>query len=269
MTAERSVKTLLSTKRSLESLFNIAPSYQANLTLNSKHSVAQGETLNADEKPLIRYFGVGIGGIRNIGNNLSEPNEVKPENLDLYTPIPFRIRTEDADLSPTERASYRMRARVTISGTNYIAYYLKVITLEDTAVTFSYTNSGAVYDLEPSNLNPTPPATPGQGQIQGTATEIDAYLSATAIVTGEEISEAINIIYGGNSSYARISELGLYMGHDRSIAAVDHNSQPFNYIEAINVELATHKCTIGNDISNSSAKITERLSFSSESLSLI
>lgn len=266
--AERSARTLLFTQRSLEAALNITPSYTADFTINTKYRVAASVSLPANARPRVRYFGIGVNGFRNVGNNLAEPHEVRPENMDLYSPIPFRIRTPDNDLSATERASYRMRATVTVSGTSYVAYYLKTLSLESTGVGFTYSGTENVYALDASNLNPTPPSPQTQGVIQGAGTGIEATVSASAIVTGEEIAEAVNVMFGGDFSRARISEIGLYLGHDVSHNALDSNSQSFSYTEAIQCELAEARTSTGTSLATSTSSFEETVTFSTESLGI-
>lgn len=266
--AERTARTLLLTQRALEATLNITPTYSADFTLNTKYGVAAATQLPANARPRIRYFGIGTNGFRNVSNNLAEPHEVRPTNMDLYEPIPFRIRTPDQDLSAQERAPYRMRASVTIAGTTYIAYYLKTLSLESTSVGFTYSGTENAYTLDAANLRPSPPAPVLQGAVQGTGTGIEASVSARATVTGEEIAEAVNIIHGGDFSRARISEIGIYMGHDVSHTTLDDQNQSFSYDEAIQCELAEARTSNGVSLSTPSSKLEEIINFSTESLGL-
>ena len=266
--ALRVTRTLLFTQRSLEATLDITPSYDSDFTINTKHGVAASETIPAGSRPRIRYFGVGTNGFRNVSTNSSEPHEVRPENLDLYEPIPIRMRTADQDLTASERANYRMRVESTINGEAYVSYYLKVLTLESAAVAFTLGGSTTAYELDAANLRPSPPTQSQQGAIQGRGSQIEASASARSLLTGEEIAEAVAILHGGDVSKARISEFGLYMGHDATIVATDAANQSFNYTEAIQCELASHRTWNGTDLSSSASELSQVERFSTESLGI-
>ena len=67
-----------------------------------------------------------------------------PTNMDLYEPIPFRCVPIENDLTPEERANYRLREIRLINGSNYCLYWLKLITYDpDTVSILQKTPSGA------------------------------------------------------------------------------------------------------------------------------
>jgi hypothetical protein len=83
-------------------------------------------------------------------------------------------------------------------------------------------------------------------------------------LTGAEIHEAINYKYGGNLNLARISELGIYQGQDRSISANDYLGNPFNYVESIMTQLVFHRTWTGDSLESASDILEYTYSIQSE-----
>ena len=82
-------------------------------------------------------------------------------------------------------------------------------------------------------------------------------MKGECVVWGEEVIEAINVLYGGNLLKAKISELGLYTGVEDNVAP----RATTDYQEALYVQLAGHRCTNGDDMSQPDKKFTSKLSF--------
>ena len=113
------------------------------------------------------------------------------------------------------------------------------------------------WTLDTSYLNPVPTdliSTDVSSSI-GTRTEV----SVTAIrrVTGAEVVEVINAMYGGDLRKARISEFGLYSGVETT-RTHEKVSGGTPFAEAGYVQLASHMCTVGHDLSNENAVLEER-----------
>lgn len=268
----RTVDTLLFTQRMMEAMSNIAPTNDPATTLNTKYSVDAGVDFSVGGRPKVQYFGIGINGFHNVEDeNLSEPNEVLPTDMDLYTPLPIRCVPFEEDLSDVERANYRMRVVQTYGADQYVLYYLKKFTLLSAAAEFTITDGDgneSAYVIDPGNLSPTPPDPATQGVINAQANAINVSARAQLLVTAEEIAEAINVIYGGDMRYANISEIGIYMGEDQTRSAVDHTATPFNYTEAIMAQLAVHRTWNGVDMSAPGSVMDHTYVFTSESLTL-
>jgi hypothetical protein len=256
----------------LEATLPITPSNDATLTINAKRSVEAETGFSASGKPQVLWFGIGNGGKYNVdGGNLSQPNEPLAVNMDLYSPIPIRVVPEDQDLSALERANYRMRTKVTIDGTVYVQYWLKKLTFTDSEVDFFITDSeGDVsdYSLDAANLSPTAPDPDDPGLVNNSASKVTAQVAASLAVTGEEIAEYVNVMEDGNAAYAFVSEVGLYMGEDRTVSTLDHEDVSFDYTEAIMTELMMHRCWNGMDLSNPVTTLDLIYKFSSKQLIL-
>lgn len=226
-------------------------------TLNYKHEVFQ--SIVPTTKPIIQYFGLGIRGFRNVDDGIiARPYLPSNKELDLYQPIPIRCVPIDEDLSAADRAAYRMRKRVTVNGTPYFFYYLKKLTIIDTAVrvtqTNPLTNEQEPYEFSAADLNPTPPTSSTSGEQSGDTTRVNIGYRVGIEYTGAEVLEAINTIYGGDMGYARISEIGLYSGEDQQVLGRDANNVEFQYTESIYTQLCYKICNTGNTVTSASHK---------------
>lgn len=241
-------KTILGITRELYAYSGLNPVYDLASSLNAKYQI--GQTLAPTALPAIGYFGIGIGGCYNVDSgNLSQPYPVLTTNMDLYTPIPFRCVPIEQDLTPLERASYRMRVQKTINGSAYFLYYLKTITYNQTTVRLTATDPVTAlqspYTLDYTNLNPTKPTVSTLGTITSTATEVNASVTSTLLLTGAEVTEAINVLYAGDLRYAKISEIGLYSGQDQSFT-----NGSVTYTEAMLAQLNMQYTWLGDHYSN-------------------
>ena len=253
----RMEKTILASARELQLCTGRTPAYDPKTTLNTLYNVFPSLLPIAPQYPTIQYFGIGINGFTNINDsNLSQPNEVSSTDMNLYTQIPFRCVPVEQDLTPTERAQYRLRVLRTINGNDYYCYYLKMITYNDSAVQITQTdpttNLQKAYVVDYSNLTPTVPTSQLNGVISSSTTEVNTTVSANLPVTGAEVVEAISVLYN-NLQYARVSEVGIYSGVDAMVTGTDANNNPITYTEAAFVQMASHYCYLGTDLSSTTS----------------
>lgn len=265
-------KTILGKQNDLELELNLTPAYDTQSTLNAKYSVYP--TQKPATHPTVKYFGIGINGRFNVDTtNLTQPRQPLATNMDIYTPIPFRAVPVANDLDATERALYRMRVVRSIGGVQYALYYLKLITQTDTSVELSVLNSTSdsqqTYTLDYSNLTPTPPTTTIDSTTTAVAGEINVMAATAFPVTGAEVIEAINVLYGGDLRYAFISEVGIYSGTDATVQTTDSSGNAFTYTESIMTQLDTHYCFNGTDMSSPTASYNPQFYFGSGKIALI
>lgn len=264
-------KTLIGIKRELENFVGVTPTYDISSTLNAKYNVASAVV--PTEVPTLAYFGIGIGGTYiDSDSNLVQPYPVLQTNMDMYQPIPFRCVPVTADLSPEEQTVYRMRVRQTINGSDYWCYYLKLIIYDQARVSLTKTDpvSGLLipYDVNYANLNPTKPTIVG-GVVTPPAVEVNASVIGSLILTGAEVVESINVLFGGNLLYARITEFGFYSGQDQTITASNGSGGTISYTEAILAQLNTGYTFTGDDFSSVSRVTNYQLANGSGSLMLL
>ena len=265
-------KTILGIERELYAYSGLTPVYDTASTLNAKYQVAQ--TLTPTSLPTIKYFGIGIGGAFNVDNsNLSQPYPVEKVNMDLYQPIPFQMVPVEQDLTAIERANYRIRVQKTVNGVTYWCYYLKLLTYNNNTLQVTETNPTTglqtPYTLDYANLNPVQPTVNSSGTVTSAVTEVNVSVTSTLLVTGAEVTEVINILYGGDLRYAKISELGLYSGQDQSIASTDGNGNAISYTEAVLAQLNVGYTWLGSDLSNPTASSSFQIVQGSGSLLII
>ncbi len=232
-------------------------------TKNNNIAIPTGNTYNAEvtELPQLKYFGVGIGGC------------YVHNNQDLYHPIPIRIVPLGNDLIGSERDQYRLREVRTIDGIDYALYWLKVIdygglnnvSIKEVATDGTESDFALVVDdgipahsdlskyLFPvANPAYTPDVDPGS------ILSVNVGMSGLCVVEGVEILEAINIMYGGDLNFAKITEIGLYTGIDTSS---NGNGISGQYTESLYTQLAGHRCWNGTDLSDKTTAHRESIVF--------
>lgn len=222
-----------------------------NSTLNQKFAIHDNVAIGEDDQISVKYVGIGNGGHRMVTgtNNIARPEPVQhtPRHAGLYNQLPFVLRLPNEDLTAFERQKYRLRRHETHDGTDYVAYYLRVLDLSNTVPQLELrtvvdgvtTSTKFVPTL--ADLSPTPPAIlPG-----GVLTTTGDYLAATAKVPFtmstleiEEFLNVCNVIYG-DDSYALISEIALCAGVDRAVVG-DFNGITTGYTDAIAVRIVSH-----------------------------
>lgn len=256
-----SVATLLGIVNQFHGIMNLSYTYRPETTINKKRGVLAG--VQPTRIPVCKYFGIGIRGFANISSqdNLAQPYYPSPENQDLFEPIPFRCTPER--LSPEEELKYRIRTMVTIGSQTYYQYWLKCIEFEDTSVRLTKIDASGretPYVIDANNLNPIPSIANSSDVINNSTSRIVASVTGVCTILGSEVVEVINAMYGGDLRKARISEFGVYTGEDVGITA-EQDADGVAYQEAAYVQLASHRCTLGQDLSNTSTIIRERKVF--------
>lgn len=269
--AKRVIMTLPGIANSLELDYGLKPTYNTATTINNILNVFP--TVIPTIHPITAYYGIGIGGDTPSGtSNIMNPVEVSSTNLNLYKPIPFRMVPIEQDLASGERANYRMRTIEEINGQQYISYYLKKILISDAQVQYSKydpsTKADQPYTIDPSQLRPTPPATPVDGSTTNITEEITAYVNGTLPILGSEIVEVINAKYGGDMRLGRISELGIFTGTDMQQQATDSTGASFSYTEAIFAQLAQHHTFLGRPFEDDTSVWEPTIKFTSGNMSI-
>lgn len=252
-----SVATILAIKNQMSANLGIGFEMDISTTLNYKHKVL--ETTEPKQFPKIRYFGIGIKGYANLTseNNISQPYMPKPTDCDLYEPIPFRCVTKP--LTGAEAEQYRICTKVSIDGRTYYQYWLKLITFESNTpkTTKIVGDIESDYSISTSDLNPVPTdlfAT----DLSDSTERIIASVTGICRVTGAEVTEVINAMYGGDMRRARISEIGIYSGVEVAVAG---DGEFPDRTESAYTQLCNHKCTIGQALTSEDAVMVERTVF--------
>lgn len=268
-----SVTTILGTLNQFHSFADLKYYDDIRTTLNAKYELNGSQAPTT--VPLLQYFGIGIKGYKNTdGNQGARPFQPKCTNMDLYEPIPFRVVPVDSDLDHEARKRYRMRVVRTLDDNiSYACYYLKTIEWQPNTVEIVRKDTDDIettYALNPANLHPTPTDPSVGGSVE--ADRVIVRCTGLCEVTGAEVLEAVNTLYNGDLMAARISEMGFYTGCDvvvdeneAIVAATSVPTANQNY-EAIYVQLAKHRCTLGTDLSDSGSSMVPYVSFESASL---
>lgn len=248
--------------------------YFANLetTLNSKYRRLQ--TQLPTSIPKLRYFGVGIKGYYNSGDNDHRKYNPDPRNMDLHSPMPIRMVPIENDLTPTERALYRMRVVETVGTQKYACYYLKKIDWDPSYVEIIQKGADGTetkYNLDPDFLLPTPTKAVTGGRMTTQDARVIVRVVGKCSVTLKELAEASSIKY--NRDYCIVSEWGYYTGCEVYLTADEEfigdasagTERPGNAenLGAVYVQLAKHKTDLPLTLSSTESELTSWVSFES------
>ena len=252
---ELAVKTAIGELNSIEAVLPGVYPLMPGTTLNTKYNVFPNTVDVVQSAPILQYFGIGINGFYNTGDRIQgKPYQPKAQELDLYEPIPFRCVPFDEDLSAAERNLYRMRVERKIHGNSYWCYYLKKLEVVDNSSKIvridPITGEESPYEFSSDYLYPKPVIPEDSGVQKGDLNDIVVVKRVRASITGAEIYEAINILYEGDLTMAKISEWGLYSGLEQQMAGYDYAGVSFQYTEAIYAQMCYKLCNTGTGINS-------------------
>lgn len=222
-------------------------------TLNELHGFQTGVEASELEYSKVQYLVAGIGGHQltagTSGIPRNKPISHSPLDTGLYIPVPWVMRLQTEDLTPTERLKYAGRISVEHEGENYFQYWLRRIDLTDSKTTLETTSIRdgnettvpLVYNS--SNLRPTPKnissdtAMPTLEEADVVSTTLNVVVALSEIDVAEYVNAA-TIIYG-SSEYAIISEVGLVAGIDKVVTAQGPGGVPFQFNEVIGAQIVS------------------------------
>ena len=271
---QNTVTTILAIRNQLAANIGISLEVDPATTINTKRGVIPEWVPTTF--PKIRYFGIGIKGYANLTSedNIAQPYVPSPEDCDLYNPVPFRCVRVTEDLTDDEKAQYRIRTKAIINDVEYYQYWLKKIIFESTVAKTTKITDGveSEYTFTSANLSPSP-VDLYPTDLGDTSNRIVASVTGICRVTGKEILEVCNAMYGGDIRRMRISEFGTYSGCEWG---VNNKEMPVNpkdascvRLEAGYVQLCTHKCTLGQTLSNPDDILIERKVFENGSCVIV
>lgn len=215
-----------------------------NSTLNQKFNLHYSEIPRSNEYPIIGYVGIGNKGadyeVTTSNYVLTKPVPHLPRHSSLYNFIPFVLRRADQDIAAEERSKYRMRVPLIIGNLEYIAYYLRALTLNDVIPSVELRNvtdsniSTSTFTPTLSDLSPEHPDishvdinNPSGDYLISTA-KVNLVLTSADITN---IMDACAIIFG-DPRYAVINEIALCSGIDRVVQGTV-GSTTTNYVDLV------------------------------------
>lgn len=223
----------------------------AGSTLNEKLGIQSNIAVGSDQTPRMRYAAVGNGGHRMVmgSNNISKPEPIQHRSTDaaLYNQLPFVLRTQDNDLTATEREKYGLRRIEQHDGVSYIAYYLKRLDYASVVPQMQYNTvlngvtTTTAFVPNNSNLNPVPPDLSSTGVNVTTGDYVTAVANLPFTLDAGEVAELINVsnVIYGDPGYAIISEVALCSGVDKVVATQALGGATFNFDEVIGVQVVS------------------------------
>ena len=255
----------LSAMRVQNALFmNIDHEYPKNSTFNEHMSINADRLPEATERSYLKYIGLGNAGHKpgNGPNGISIPKPVRHRATDAgpFAAVPWVLRPVENDLSDDVRDNYAFRRMETHGNRNYWAYYLKridnralrtrdyKITVDDdkqTTIAFNYSEQ---------DLRPSPPELPSHdynvddkvampdGEYVLSNVDLDVRMDE---FDAQEYQNVARVLYG-DPDFAIISELMLMTGVDAMAEGEAVDGSPFQYNEAIGVQIAYHMTCFNN-----------------------
>ncbi len=248
------VITLLGQMSMLASSMGLVDYVDIATTINSIRGINSGAQREDGDVRTMQYFGIGIRGSSygtvDLGGdtvNSLTPYRPSEKNMDLFKPIPVLVVPAGTTV---DVGTYRMRETKTFGTdpTEFDVYWLKKCTVKLTGGQEMYiqtvegeSDTRTDYDIvatsEFTHPEPTEDLISVANLVVGTVLECD--------LTGAELANTITYYLEGRSELAIISEFGIYMGSELSN-------------EAIEVQLAIHRCIRGHDLSTPQQRVTEQ-----------
>ncbi len=227
---------------------NIPINYLSFTTLNQALGIQANYSYPTNTNPFLNYFVIGNGGntFTTGTNGLEQPTPIQHQATDsnLYSMVPFVLRTMSNDLTAIEMANYRLRNIITVGSTQYVAYYAKLINFTNTIIQMNNVvdNNGQLTTspFTPSsvNLNPTPVSLTSLSANTVTGNYVSVSALCQLIFSANDVAEFLNvcsILY--NNQYASIiSEIGVCTGFDIATTGTS-NGSTVSYTEAVGVTI--------------------------------
>lgn len=242
------VRTYLGADVQTSQLMGLPLRIRPHTTLNEKLNIHEDVVLAANEIPRMRYIGIGNGGIDlsiGAGGLLKIKEKLHlPDHTALYNQLPFVLREQADDLSPVERAKYRLRRLEEHGGKTYVAYYLMLLDLTTTVTQMDLKTvvDGVTYSTPfehtLANMNPVPPLVSNTGSNMTTGEYVSVTAKVPFIMTPEEVRNYLDVakIIYGDEGYANIGEIALCSGVDREVMG-NFNGAALPYTDSVAVQV--------------------------------
>ena len=214
-----------------EQLFGMNPNPNQHILLSRPDILGVPHSLdvfatNRSLERRTRWFMIGTGA-----ENPSVPFQIyKPRNYEtkLYNHVPFRCVPIGAPLTSEEAAPYRLKKIINIGGSQYIAYYAKVFSVDALELTFNE-------NIYTPVVEDTIPVVNGDVTHRLSGGKVLCCTRFTLTVDRTEFKEWYRYTHNNNLDGARLSELGLIMGLDAA-----NNGQTFEIAGPELVAKLTH-----------------------------
>ena len=234
----------------LENLFGLDANESNHRTLNSILEIDDDSSIERFKNREIRYFCIGIGG--STTNNLAF--NVGNYETALYNMCPIRMVPENNDLSDVERANYRLRKRINYNGKDYIAYYAKALSIDETdALKIKQGNlDGANYNINPDHTIANPPGSEANHELATSPVIVGTTYSAD--VSAEDFKEYWKLYHNGSLVGANISEFGFIYAKDKEFT--DDSGRTYHELQGAELFSKITSAPRFLDVENSSTSFT-------------
>ena len=226
----------------------LVPVLGKNETVNEALGIHPGLQPNEKDKVRINSLIFGAGGEmcgQDDGTGISSQRQAPhtAEHGSPFVPMVVLARPADQDITPAERNKYCLRKEETHNGENWIMYYgyrlditqdnfvaqiMKVQREDGIEVAKLWEGTAATLKPTPTFLDPNEAIVAADTKLRVSAM-VRVKLSARDV---EEYVNAAKVRYNGDETKARITEIGICMGADRSVISAGN----VQFVESI----ATH-----------------------------
>lgn len=249
-----SQRTLFALDLEQHILFNKPYTPLDNTTLNELFNVATGITIPDGKYPYLNLLVIGVGGLQNIDDeNTFKYSQHSPIDGALFDHIPFIARLTSADLTASEKSSYRLRTVTTgPDGKDYAVYYGKVLPSPDVKQIFYSiktiaddvkVTSPTLTALDLNRQNILKPKQNTRSVSYKTANNIEYITKLNKLelsLTVTDLEEIKNACYVTKKDSNIITEMGLCTSYD-----INYNG----YTEAVYTQIGFHM-GVSFDIAN-------------------
>lgn len=224
-------ETLVHQLNILQLIGNLPRVIQAESTLNNKYTssrVIPNKILDEVKKShSITYYGIGKKGYYT-NNGYKYPYRPDAEEMDLYSPLPFRCVPLGQSLSEYEKDIYRLPVPMILKdGNEYLCYFLKKIKTfktEPDIVNINESGTETLVDLSYDGIYPVPNESNLSHNIEYNSKHRSVKIEFNHLtITSSEQEELKKYFFDGNDVV--ISEMGLYSGYDDSLERIAYNVQ--------------------------------------------
>lgn len=220
-------------------------------TLNERLGIFADAQVASTDRPTFGYYCIGDKGHYPVpasdGEIIIEPAQHTAADFAPFNMIPFVLRKVSDDLSVAERANYGLRRIESVSGTNYIAYYLKKVDFTGVTPTVRRTRTvdgvTTTVDYVPNNANlyPTKPTLSSSTAVTTSSDYLTTSMEISIPFDENDVAELNNVasILYGSEKRAVISEIGLVSAIQRTVSTSGTGTDQISMVEAIYAQVLT------------------------------
>jgi len=190
-------------------------------TLNEKYGKLVPYPQTIDNIPYLNWWGLGLSIASVVDNGVVSTTNIyhDPTDIDVYIPIPFKIKRKSSSITTEEANKYSIIVEKTIDGIVYNLFYLKRIETISSEINYYKLTKDVVWSVEELFTSGYNPATqhiksiPEKDNMSFVVANAKLKIALTKIEKSY-IKEAIDLLYPDRAEEIKynIGEICLYTG---------------------------------------------------------